>query len=263
MEITCKTILNQSSMGFAEYTLNAYQGCAFSCSYCYVPIMRSRRGRLDDSRWGSWVQVKTNAPEVLRSQMRNVAPNARIAIGTSTDSWQPIEKKYGIARKVLEELTYYPNPIHLLTRSPLLMRDIDVLVRVPSVKVGISLPTFDDKVRKSFEPLAPAVAGRVRLIKSLVDAGIYVMLFWCPILPGVMDHPLTVQEYLRQASTLGVKRVICDTLGYTDELIAQHNELLESYRKQVVAPAPERVMRADLRMEIARWADYYGVNCRL
>src|SRR5690348_2149345 len=98
-EIECKTILNKSVMEFADYTLNAYLGCAFACSYCYVPAMRARRGQVDDKPWGGWVQVKVNAADVLRRQMLRIPAEARIAIGTATDSWQPLEKKYGIARQ--------------------------------------------------------------------------------------------------------------------------------------------------------------------
>src|SRR2546423_12538889 len=118
-EIECKTILNKSVMPFADYTLNAYQGCAFACSYCYVPVMRARRGQEDEQGWGRWVQVKVNAADILRRQMLNIPMEARIAIGTATDSWQPLDKKYEIARKILQELSYYPNPVSLLTRSPL------------------------------------------------------------------------------------------------------------------------------------------------
>src|SRR6266849_5119564 len=132
-EVRCKTILNTSKMPFAEYTLNAYLGCAFGCSYCYVPVMRQRRGQFDEMIWGRWVQVKVNAPDVLRRQMLDIPMEARISIGTATDSWQPLEKKYEIARRILEELAWYPNPISLLTRSPLLIRDIDVLTRMPNV----------------------------------------------------------------------------------------------------------------------------------
>lgn len=263
VEIECKTILNKSTMGFSDYTLNAYLGCAFACSYCYVPIMRARRGQIDSDKWGSWMQVKTNAPEVLKRQLEQVAPNARISIGTATDSWQPIEKKYRIARRILEELSYYPNPVHLLTRSPLLMRDIDILVRFQSVRVGVSLPTFDERIRKTFEPFAPSVASRTRLLQSLVDAGLHVMLFWCPILPGVMDRPENVREYIRRAASLKVNRIVCGTFGYSEELMMEHRRLIDQWNGNSRVDSCSGLSLPELRSEITRWADYYGVNCRL
>jgi DNA repair photolyase len=261
-EIQCKTILNHSKMGFAEYTLNAYLGCAFGCSYCYVPIMRLKRGQEDEMPWGGWVQVKVNAPDVLRRQMLNLPMEARIAIGTATDSWQPLEKKYGIARKILQELSYYENPVHVLTRSPLLIRDIDILVKIPNLSLGVSLPTFDERARRVFEPFAPAIPGRVHLIRSLVEAGLSVTLFWCPILYGVMDNPEAVQDYLRRASELGIARVFCGTLNHAEYLAKPHMKLLRVYREGQEQPPPP-LIRTALQREVAKWADYYGVKCRL
>lgn len=261
-EIECKTILNRSTMGFTDYTLNAYQGCAFGCSYCYVPMMRRRHKQEEERPWGGWVQVKVNAPDVLRRQMQRIPPGARISIGTATDSWQPLEKKYRIARRILEELSYYPNPVHLLTRSPLLIRDIDVLQRMPNVRVGVSLPTFEERARRVFEPYAPAIAGRERLIQELVAAGLTPTLFWMPILYGVADNAKAVEEYLRRASEMGVRRVLCSGLNYSEFLARPHMQLLRVYRETAAEALPAPLARPALSAEIARWSERYGVDCR-
>jgi DNA repair photolyase len=260
-EIQCKTILNRSVMDFADYTLNAYEGCAFGCSYCYVPVMRQRRKQEDEHPWGGWVRVKVNAPDVLRRQMLRVPPEACIAIGTSTDSWQPLEKKYGIARRILLELSYYPNHVRLLTRSPLLLRDIDLLCKLERVSVGVSLPTFDERARRVFEPHAPAIPGRVHLIRQLVNAGLRVSLFWCPILYGVSDSAEAVHDYIQQASELGVSRIIYGTLNYTEALAKPHMRLLRVYREGADTPPPTGLTKPALLQEIERWARHYGVNC--
>lgn len=262
-EVECKTILNRSVMPFADYTLNAYQGCAFGCSYCYVPVMRTRRGQEDSIQWGNWVQVKLNAPDVLRRQMQRIPMEARIAIGTATDSWQPVEKKYGIARRILEELAWYPNPVSLLTRSPLLIRDMDILTRMPNASIGVSLPTFDDSVRRAFEPDAPAILGRVEMIRRLVAAGLKVTLFWCPILYGVMDSADSAESYLRQAKSLGIKRIVCDTLNYGGTLFKPHLQLLKQYRDEYPDASSRSLPRTELSREIARWSREYGIRCRL
>jgi len=262
-EIQCKTLLNRSTMGFADYTLNAYQGCAFGCSYCYVPVMRQRHKQESAQPWGGWVLVKVNAPDVLRRQMLSVPMEARITIGTATDSWQPLEKKYGISRRILEELAYYPNPVYIITRSPLLLRDIDILCRMADVGIGVSLPTFDERARRVFEPHAPAIPGRLRLVRKLLAAGLPVTLFWCPILYGVADNAETVRDYLRRAAELGVTRVACDTLNYSESLLRPHLQLLRLYREETHTTAPPSLHRPALAREIARWADYYGVQCRL
>jgi DNA repair photolyase len=262
-EVECKTILNRCPLPFADYTLNAYQGCAFGCSYCYVPVMRKRFRLEEEQPWGGWVQVKINAPEVLRRQMQKVPMEAQIAIGTATDSWQPLEKRYRISRRILEELAYYPNPVRILTRSPLLLRDIDILRRMVSVSIGVSLPTFDERVRRVFEPYAPAIPGRLHLIRRLLEANLPVTLFWCPILYGVSDNPDSVREYLCRAAELGVKRIVCDTLHYTDVLARPHMQLLRVFRQAVPKPPSPSLTRPALFREIARWAAYYGIHCRL
>ncbi len=260
-EIQCKTILNKSVMPFADYTLNAYLGCAFGCSYCYVPVMRARRGQVDDEKWGGWVQVKMNAPDVLRRQMLRVPPEARLSIGTATDSWQPVEKRYEISRRILTELAYYPNPVHLLTRSPLLIRDIDILQRMENIRIGVSLPTFDDDVRRTFEPYAPAIPGRVNLVKRLLAAGLDVRLFWSPVLYGVMDNRDAVRDYLRRAADLGVQHLMWSTLNYAETLWKPHLTLLNDYRKTASDRPKTSLSREELAHEIKRWSAEYGIDC--
>jgi DNA repair photolyase len=259
-EIECKTILNKSVMGFADYTLNAYQGCAFGCSYCYVPVMRSRRGQVDETRWGRWVQVKVNAPDVLRRQMLKVEPDARITIGTSTDSWQPLEKFYRITRQLLIEFSYYPNPLSILTRSPLLLRDIELLQRISNISVGVSLPTFDDGIRRAFEPFAPAIPGRVHLIKKLVEAGLPPSLACAPILPGVTDTAEFVQDYLRRTADLGVRRVWFGMFNYTEQLTAPHLRLRQAYREKAGTPTAPSIPKYRLAEEVRRCGREYGVE---
>jgi DNA repair photolyase len=262
-EIQCKTILNRSVMGFADFTLNAYQGCAFGCSYCYVPAMRRKRGQIDDKPWGGWLQVKVNAPDVLRRQMLRLDPEAKIAIGTATDSWQPLEKKYRIARQILEELSYYTNPVSLLTRSPLLLRDIDILHKIENVSVGVSLPTFDERVRRVFEPHAPSVAGRVHLIRKLVEAGIAPSLACAPILPGVTDNAASVRDYLKNAAEIGARYVWFGAFHHSEYLAAPHMRLLRVYRDGGGKPTSAPITRSELAHEVERWGAHYGVDARV
>lgn len=261
-EVRCKSILNRSVQGFADYTLNAYQGCAFGCSYCYVPVLRRRHRLQDDAPWGEWVTVKVNAPDVLRREMLGVPPDKRIAIGTASDAWQPLEKRYRIARRILEELAYYPNRVSILTRSPLLLRDRDVLQRMASVSIGVSLPAMDDGVRRAFEPLAPAIPGRIRLIQRLKEAGLRVSIFWCPILPGVCNTSAMVQDVLHHAAALGVERVVCGMLNYVNQLGRPYTDRAAEYRRRRGLGGPF-LGPAALAEEIRKWAAVYGVNASL
>jgi len=258
-EIRCKTILNRSVQGFADYTLNVYQGCGFGCSYCYVPVTRRRHRIQDDEPWGTWVLVKVNAVDVLRREMLGVSPEKRIAIGTASDAWQPVEKHYRIARGILKELAYYPNRVHLLTRSPLLIRDIDILRQMPAVHVGVSLPAMDDRVRRTFEPFAPAIPGRIHLIRRLVEAGIRVSVFWCPILTGVCNTQEMAHDVVRQAAALGAERVVCGLLNYMKDLGAAYRERADAYRRLVGQTEP-LLSPAALASELRKCSRVYGIR---
>ncbi|HLK58183.1 MAG TPA: radical SAM protein, partial [Chthonomonadaceae bacterium] len=210
-EAPCKSLLQKSKMGFTDYHINPYSGCAFGCAFCYVPSLRRFRGQ-EWETWGRWAQAKTNAAEVLRRELAKVGPEARITIGSATDAWQPAEKQYGITRAILEELALHSNPLSIITRSPLLIRDIPLLERLRDrggVHVGISLSTFDDCARRVFEPHAPSVIGREHLVRKLLAAEIPTSLFWMPLLPGISDNAPGVAEYLERAAALGITRIVC------------------------------------------------------
>lgn len=267
-EAACKTLLQKSRMGFSEYTLNPYVGCTFGCSFCYVPSLRRFRGQ-EWETWGEWAQAKINAPEVLRRELAKIGPDARILIGTATDAWQPIEKRYGITRALLEEIARHSNPVSLITRSPLLLRDIAILqqmARNGGVHVGVSLSMFDDRARKAFEPRAPSVKGREHLVRALVAADIPMSLFWAPLLPGVSDNAEAVEAYLKRAAELGVRRVMCDLLNYRETMGAGYAERLRAYYAACAAegqPVTGRAVlnRLALAREIRRRADHYHIVC--
>lgn len=256
-EVRCGSLLNRSTGARAGLTLNAYQGCAFGCSYCYVPQMRRRRGQIDATPWGYWIDAKVNAPEVFAREMRRVPALAHIAIGTASDSWQPIEKHYEISRRLLLVLLDYPNSLSIVTRSPLLIRDIGLLQRLESVTVGVSLPTFDDAVRRVFEPHAPSVAGRSELVRRLVAAGIRTLLFWCPILPGVADTETAVRAYMEGAARLGVSHVVWDTLNYVGVLGPRYDSAAEAAAQ--LFGGERRLSRPELAAAIARWSSSVGI----
>ncbi|HLV80911.1 MAG TPA: radical SAM protein [Chthonomonadaceae bacterium] len=256
-------------MRFTDYALNPYSGCAFGCSFCYVPSLRKFRGQ-EWETLGKWAQIKTNALEILHKELAKIGPEARIMIGTATDAWQPVEKIAKVTRALMEELARHPNPVSLLTRSPLLLRDIPILQQMAEerrVTVGVSLSTFDERARRVFEPRAPAVAGREYLIKALITAGIPTRLFWAPLLPGVSDNAEAVKDYLRRAEELGVRRVFCDLLNYRETMGTGYAERLRAYYVAITAseggpPTPHKALgRPALAREIVRWAGHYDLCC--
>lgn len=268
-EASCKSLLQKSAMGFCDYSLNPYGGCAFGCSFCYVPSLRKFRGQ-EWKDWGRWVVAKTNAIEVLRKELPRIGPRARILIGSATDAWQPVEKRFGITRAILEELVNHSNRVSIITRSPLLLRDIPLLQQLAQnggVHVGLSLSTFDERARRVFEPRSPAVAGREHLARALVGAQVPMSLFWAPLLPGVSDNAAAVEEYFRRAAALGVPDIMCDLLNYRESLGPGYSERLRAYyalssKETGRAEGRPALGRAALAREVVQWASYYGIDCR-
>jgi len=258
-EIECKSLLQKCNIGFAEYTLNPYEGCGMGCSYCYVPALRSYRGQESPAPWGRFVRVKKNAAEVLQREMKRISSNDRIMIGTATDPWQPLEKVYRITRCVLEVLWYYGNPVSLTTRSPLLLRDIPLLQEMENVRINLSIPTFDDRIRRIFEPEASAIPGRVAALQALQAAGVRHCVFFCPILPGVMDNEPAVRDYFRKASEYGVTEMVCGTLRHLPVFRRDYERRMSNYLKLGLSDG-SRLSAKRLWEAIHRMAAYYGIK---
>jgi DNA repair photolyase len=132
--------------------------------------------------WGSFVDIKINAHEVLRRQLKR-AERGDIIISSVTDPYQPAEATYGITRKCLEVLAFYKFPVGILTKSPLVLRDIDIISKLKNSEVGLTITTDDDKLRKIFEPHAPPITARIDALKKLHNAGIDTYVFIGPLLP--------------------------------------------------------------------------------
>jgi len=261
-EIRCRHLLHRTRASFAEVTINPYVGCGFGCCYCYVPILRAKRGQEGAQTWGTWVQVKVNAPDVVRREMLDLPRDSHILIGSATDAWQPIEKRYRVSRGVLYELSFYPNRVTILTRSPLLVRDIDLLKRFEHVSVHISVPTVDEAVRRVFEPHAPAVAGRVELTRRLLKAGIRTTWAWCPFLPGVENTPEQTRQYVRTAKQAGVTEIWVGRINYWSALEERYCSLLRRYRTQAGGMS-HLLLRAQTEQMVREECEKAGIMCRM
>ncbi|MBX9692561.1 MAG: radical SAM protein [Cyanobacteria bacterium] len=172
-----------SLAGSYDYSLNPYAGCAFSCTYCYVP--KFPNARHDDFRqWGKWIEVKVNAPELIRKE-RTLVFGSSIFFSSATDPYQYLELKYRLSRQCLRELKrYQPKRLTLHTRSHLILQDIDLLSQFGScLSVGISITTDDEDIQREFEPMAPSIKRRLELLKTLSENGINVYVSMSPLLP--------------------------------------------------------------------------------
>jgi len=202
-EIEARSILNQSKI--FDYTVNPYAGCAHACSYCYARFMKRFTGHPEP--WGDFVDAKMNAPDLLAREIRRKQPGT-VWVSGVCDPYQPLEARYELTRRCLEIIVQNGWPVVVQTRSPLVVRDLDILSAGADeqVEVGLSVTTADDEVRKLFEPKAPAIPGRVDALGRLHEAGIRTFAMIAPLLPGAEDLPLLLREK--------VDRVLIDRMNY-------------------------------------------------
>ena len=181
-EVHAKTILSSSKV--YPYVINPYTGCQHNCTYCYARFMKRFTGHREP--WGQFVDVKINAPDLLRKEITKKKPG-KVWVSGVCDPYQPFEAKYLVTRKCLEILAQNDWSVVIQTRSPLILRDMDVLKRGKNFEAGLSITTADDRIRKIFEPNAPAIEERINALDSLHKAGIRTYAMIAPILPGVKD----------------------------------------------------------------------------
>ncbi len=215
-EEPCRTALNRVvGMGF-RWSLNPYMGCAHRCTFCYVRAFERRADRPWDERYGASIRVKVNVAEVLRRELAR--PSWRrelVAVGAATDPYQPVEGRYRLTRRCLEAFAAARNPFDLITRGPMIVRDIDVLQdasRRARVSVHMSVATLDREIWRKTEPGTAPPHQRLRALRMLVDAGINAGVGLAPILPGISDSPEQLAKVVDAAREAGATHVWCNVL---------------------------------------------------
>jgi DNA repair photolyase len=186
-EVRCKGILGRSGIGGMDYAVNPYLGCGHACAYCYARFMR-RMGHPGEE-WGSFVDAKVNAVERLREEAAK-RPRGRVLLSSVTDAYQPAERRYRLTRGCLEVLLEHGFSVDILTKSDLVLRDLDLLRRFDEVEVGFTVTSLDDSVRRAFEPGASPIKARLDALKTLSDEGIPTYAFLGPMLPYLSDEHL-------------------------------------------------------------------------
>jgi len=178
-EIQAKTILSVSKV--YDYVINPYTGCQHGCTYCYARFMKRFTGHKEP--WGEFVDVKINASDLLQVEIKR-KKRGRVWISGVCDPYQPLEAKYKLSRRCLEILEKHNWPVVVQTRSPLILRDIDILKEAKDFEVGFSVTTMDDGIRKLFESSAPPIKDRLNALDVLHRAGIRTYAMIAPMLPG-------------------------------------------------------------------------------
>lgn len=185
-EVEAKSILTKSQL--TDYCINCYMGCSFGCTYCYAQLII--RKFHPGQAWGSYLDVKVNAPQLLEKEIAR-AKRGTVMLSSVTDPYQPLEGKYQLTKRCLEILLKHNFPVTVLTRSPLVTRDIELLKQFHDSSFGVSITTDDDSVKNLFEPLTPPFKTRIDTLRALHDAGLNTYAFIGPML---RMHAKTVAE---------------------------------------------------------------------
>ncbi len=215
-EEPCRSALNRVTGMDFRWSLNPYMGCEHRCTFCYVRAFERRADRPSDERYGRSIRVKINVADVLRVELARPSWKREvIAIGAATDPYQPAEGRYRLTRGCLEVLAAAHNPFGLVTRGPLIVRDVDILKTASAraeVEVHFSIPTLDVEVWRRTEVGTAPPRQRLRALRRLVDAGIRAGVGVAPILPGISDRPEQLAAVVSAAREAGATHLWCNLL---------------------------------------------------
>jgi len=184
-EIECRSALIKSKLPASDYCINPYIGCTHGCVYCYARFLGRWKGHKE--AWGTYVDVRINSPDMLAKEVAKRHPKGIILLGSMTDAYQPIERKYELTRKILCTLLEHDLSVSILTKSDLILRDIDIIKKARTCEVGLTITFTDDRFRQSIEPRATSIEKRLAALRSLHDVGVNTYAFIGPILPGLCD----------------------------------------------------------------------------
>jgi DNA repair photolyase len=264
-EVRAKSVLNrvpeQSRMPF-HWTINPYRGCSQACVYCFA---RPTHKYLDFNAGRDFereIVVKVNAPEVLRTELARPSwKREHVALGTNTDPYQWVEGRYRLMVGIWEALRDAANPCSVLTKSPLLLRDLELMLEIAartSFTATLSIPTLDEKAWRETEPHTPSPRARLEAVAELNRAGIPAGVLIAPLMPGINDAPHQIEPLLEQAAEAGATSVAGVALHlrgevrqvFMDWMKAQRPELVpryeQLYRRRAYAPREERARLARL-----------------
>ncbi len=244
------TRVKEEKMPFG-WSINPYRGCAHGCSFCYARAFQSFIG-LGSDEFQDHILVKDNAAEALRKQLHNMAASRRfdlqelardighIAIGTATDPYQPAESSRQVTRECLKVLARYRVPVSITTRSPLVLRDMDILADLNLLSVNISLNTLDDELIRFLEPGAPLPRQRLQALAELRNAGFPAGVFAAPILPLLTDSRPRLDELTGAVKEAGAGYMMTSLLRLTPDVKSWYYGMLQRYDASLL-PAYDRI----------------------
>ena len=271
----CRTALNRvRGMGF-KWSLNPYMGCVHQCTFCFVRAFEKLADRPADSRYGTSIRVKTNLVEVLRKELARASwKREQVVVGTATDPYQPAEGHFRLTRDAIQALAEAATPIGLITRGPLIVRDVDVLADASErAKVGVtfSIPTRDPEIWRKTEPGTAPPRQRFRAIRTLIDAGIDASVGMAPILPGLSDDPGKMAQVVRAARDAGATAIWTNVLylrpgtreHFLENLARDWPDLLPAYEQLYDGRAyVAKEVLEPVKRQVRELANQYGIADR-
>src|SRR5512146_2072708 len=274
-EEPCKVALNHVKGMPFDWSLNPYMGCVHQCTFCYVRAFERRADRPSDHRYGTSIRVKVNVAERLRVELGRAGwCGEHVVIGAATDPYQPAEGRYRLTRACIEVLRDASNPFDIITRGPLVVRDAELLAEAAAradVSVTFSVPTVDDDVWRTTEPGTAPPRQRLRALKTLVAAGVRASVGMAPLLPGLSDHPSSLERVVLAAREAGACGIWANLLylrpgtreHFLDCLARDWPELLSDYERLYARGAylPQAESRP-AKEEVRRLAKVHGVRDR-
>lgn len=265
-EVECRSLLNKS--GLADYAVNCYAGCEHGCVYCYARF--ATRFSHPGEPWGSFVDVKVNAPQVLAEEAKRKRVG-RVFISSVCDGWQPREANYCLTRQCLEILLRYRYPLTILTKSTLAGRDLDLLTANAGIEFGVTITTLDEGLRRLIEPGSSASTERLELLQEAKRRGIPTYAFLGPLLPRLLDTGESLKSLLGAVREVGVDYFYIDRLNQRfgvwqslRSLLQEHfPHLIEEYRMILFGDIASREYSERLMLSVSRIARELGIDAKM
>lgn len=233
VETQAKSILTKTNLPGCDYVVNPYNGCQFACMYCYAAQIA--RWKHPNEEWGSFLDVKTNSPELLKKDLERLEKKYKsknfgiIWFSSVTDPYTGLEAKYQLTRKCLQVLVDfgYQGQVALQTKSSLITRDIDLLKKLKDVSIGFTVTTLDDKVSRFLEVEAPPVSDRIKAIKVLSDKNIHTYAFIGPLLPHFVKNKAEINRLLDTLQDAGITEVWFEHINLSSKIKTRLFEYLK------------------------------------
>lgn len=238
-EIAAKSILNRCGIPGIDFVVNPYTGCRFACKYCYASFMGRFVGKTV-ADWGEYVYAKTNAPELLRVELprklKNKGVGKEIFFSSVTDPYQGMEAKYQLTRRCLEELLAFKlgGLVSILTKSDLVLRDIDLFKKLPRISVGLTVTSTDDGVSRFFETYAPPSSRRIAALTTLNKEGIKTYAFIGPLLPHFVAEEDALDRLMAAIAKSGTRDIFVEHLNLSSYIRTRLMAEMKGKEKAIV-----------------------------